>query len=380
MKSEGYFLLRGTGRSPARLVREVFWLDGPTKNEVIAEPLFGCWEGNMGHSLSRRPIDICRHRSEDRVIIGNAGVVRVLEVGEDVNDLDCGDLAMLFPASVVDEHGYPEKMLGYDAPGTMGCMATRIRIRARELIKIPQDSKYSLAQWAAFSVRYVTAWSNWELAFGTYRLMVPSVERPCPYVWGWGGGTTLAELDLAQRNGCQSTMICGSQRSMIGAERCGLSVVDRSQFGDLNFDRHRLKRESEFRSLYHRAEESFLELVRCRTNGEGVHIFVDYIGSNVVNATIRALGRNSVVTSAGWKCGMIVEYQRAVECIGRHQFIHTHYANRRQAVAAMNYGEDFGWMPELDEKVWQFDDLPDLARAYDAQEVGMFPVFAINPG
>ena len=32
---------------------------------------------------------------------------------------------------------------------------------------------------------------------------------PIPHVWGWGGGTTFAELDLARRHGCHTVMLSG---------------------------------------------------------------------------------------------------------------------------------------------------------------------------
>jgi NADPH:quinone reductase-like Zn-dependent oxidoreductase len=332
----------------------------------------------MGHSLDRRPIDICRHRGEEKVIIGNAGVVRVIELGPDTHQLRPGDFALVFSSSVVDRHGYPEKMLGYDAPGTMGCLATRIRIRERELVSLPRDTRYDLAQWAAFSVRYITAWSNWELAYGTFRLMVPETEQPCPNVWGWGGGTTLAELELAQRHHCRAVMVSGSDANLQAIERAGLTSVDRRSFGDLSFDEARFRSDLHHRKTYVEAERAFLAEVERRTNGEGVQIFVEYIGSPVFRASLRALGRNGVITTAGWKNGMEVSYVRASECIARHQLIHTHYASRRQAVAAVEYAERTGWMPVHDPRIYSFREIPELAKHYAAGETGMFPVFAVN--
>src|SRR4029077_13737861 len=173
--SKGWFLhvaAPDQNGQPGQLVQEDFEVPDLAVDEVLAEPIFGCWEGNMEHSLSRRPIDICRARGEQRVILGNAGVVRVAAVGAEVRNLKLGQNAIVFASSVIDRFGYPERMLAYDAPGTMGCMATRIKIKERELVPVPEPTRYSLAQWAAFSVRYITAWSNMELALGTFRLLV----------------------------------------------------------------------------------------------------------------------------------------------------------------------------------------------------------------
>ena len=75
---------------------------------------------------------------------------------------------------------------------------------------------------------------------------------------------------------------------------------------------------------------------------------------------------------------MNITYLRAVECIERHQLIHTHYARYSQAVAAVAYGEEHGWMPEVDERIHSFDEIPLLADSFRRGEGGYFPVFSVN--
>src|SRR5437868_480966 len=75
---------------PSSLVLEDFTLSDIREGEILAEPLYGAWGANMNHALDRKPIDVCRHRGEERVILGNAGVVRVLEVGSAVGGLRPG--------------------------------------------------------------------------------------------------------------------------------------------------------------------------------------------------------------------------------------------------------------------------------------------------
>ena len=62
---------------PAELRHEIFSFPDIGSEEVLVEPIYGCWEGNMAHALTRSPVDICEQRREPRVVIGNAGVVRV---------------------------------------------------------------------------------------------------------------------------------------------------------------------------------------------------------------------------------------------------------------------------------------------------------------
>jgi NADPH:quinone reductase-like Zn-dependent oxidoreductase len=381
VRSTGWFLYAAGPKELGRrgeLIREDFDVGDVGPDQVLAESLYGSFEGNMGHAIDRRPIDICRQRGEPKVVIGNAGVVRVLEVGSDVKDLRPGQACVLFGSSVVDGYGYPEKMLGYDAPGTMGVFATRIKVRSRELIPVPEQTRHSLAQWAAFSVRYITAWSNWELAYGTLRLLLPEQELPQPHVWGWGGGTTFAELDLARRNGCRAVMVSGEPRRLKQIEDAGITALDKRTFGSLTYDEKRFAQEPEYRRVYAAAEQAFVREVHRLTDGEKVHVFVDYIGEPVFRATSKVLARQGVLTTAGWKEGMTITYLRASECIGRHQFVHTHYARRAQADAAVQYGEKHGWMPPVDDPV-SFDEIPALAGRFSAGDVGLFPVFTVCP-
>ena len=105
---------------PADLVRETIEIPDLGDNDVLAQPLYGCWEGNMLHAIQRKPVDICHQRGEEKVVLGNAGVVRILQVGKDVKAVEPGQRAIIFCNGIEDKWGYPEKIMGYDAPNTMG--------------------------------------------------------------------------------------------------------------------------------------------------------------------------------------------------------------------------------------------------------------------
>jgi hypothetical protein len=36
-------------------------------------------------------------------------------------------------------------------------------------------------------------------------------------------------------------------------------------------------------------------------------------------------------------------------------------------------------MPEVDDRIYQFDQIPEMSQRFLANELGMFPVFSINP-
>lgn len=377
MTAEAWFLYdSSTGRDG--LVREPFELGAPAPGEVVAAPLFGAWEGNMGHAIERRPVDICRQRDEERVVIGNAGVVRVVTCGEGVTSLRPGDLALVFSGSELDEFGYPKKILGYDARGTMGCLATKIRIREDNLLPIPKGTRHPLPQWAAFSLRYITAWSSFAMAIGTYRLLVGDAEDPAPHVWGWGGGTTLAAVDLARRRGCRAAMLSGSDERLATIRGTGVEAIDRRPLRDLQFDEEKFATDADARRRYMRAESAFLALVREKTQGRGVQIFFDNIGGPVLRATMRALSREGILATCGWKEGMNVSYLRSVACIARQQHVNTHYATRAQGIAAISYAEEHGWLPPMSGPIASFEEVPELAREFAENRAGMFPVYKVN--
>ena len=176
------------------------------QDDVLVEPLFGCWEGNMAAALSRNPVDICRLRHEKMVVLGNAGTVRILKTGADVTELRSGDLAIVVPIAVTDRHGYTVRVLAYDQPNQVGLLAKRTVLHRSQLLRLADSTKYSLVQWAAFPIRYTTAWENWHTAFPLWKSQFD--EQPSAHVWGWGGGVAFAELQLARLAGCQSGDVC----------------------------------------------------------------------------------------------------------------------------------------------------------------------------
>ncbi len=377
--TEAWVLHKGPPVSvPGNLKKESFSFADITDYELLTEPIYGCWEGNMTHALQRDPIDICRFRKEDKIVIGNAGVVRVLKTGSAVTTFQEGDLGVLCSVATWDEAGYPLKVLGYDAPGTMGVLAKQIKLHENHLLPISKDTKFSLAQWAAFTVRYATAWDNWKIAWGAWRLQMSEKDCPTPHVWGWGGGVTLAQLTLAQQFGCKTAMISSRDTRLQQIKDLGITPIDRRHFSDLNFDEERFNTDFAYRRQYMKAEITFLELVKKHTAGKGVSIFIDHIGGPVYRATLKALGRQGVLTTAGWKRKMQTSVTRGTECINRHIHVFTHAG--RNSLDPIHFAEKTGWMPPLDDKIYAWDDIPQLSRAYtEGQLDTYFPIFQVNP-
>ncbi len=377
---EAWFLYAGDAKGPrvvGTLRREKFELPAPADDEVLIAPLFGSWEGNMTHAIKRSPVDICRLRGEERVILGNSGVVRVLKTGLNAKHFREGQLALIHGAAQVDDYGYPIRILGYDCPKSMGVLSTRSVVPKHCLVALPENSRFALAQWAAFNVRYITAWANWRVALQVYRAQVSEAKRPRLRVWGWGGGTTLAELDLAARAGHEAVMLSSRAEVLEVIGRTQVTPIDRAQFEMVDFEEKKMV-DPVFREAYTRGESAFLAEMNARTQGAGVDIFVDYIGTAVSRATVKSLARCGVICSAGWKSGMDIRLVRAIECIQRHQYVNTHFANYEEAVDAVAYAAHTGWMPEVDDRRYSFDEVPELALAFEQGRCGLFPVYSIN--
>ncbi|AUX27039.1 hypothetical protein SOCEGT47_076170 [Sorangium cellulosum] len=372
---------KGEPHGAATLELDTFSFPEITDDEVLVEPLFGCWEGNMSHALARRPVDVCELRGEPRVVLGNSAVVRVLKPGANVRGVREGDVCV-FTGNVTceDEFGYMVKAHGYDAPNTIGFLAQRTKVRGENLLKVPEGSPYSLEQWAAYSLRYPTAWSNFRVALSALRLQLSEADLPAPYVFGWGGGTTLAELDLARRLGCDVTMISGSAAHLDEITRAGLRAIDRRKFPDLAVDEERAAADPDYKKRCQASERAFLDVVHRVTGGKGVSIFLDYIGSPVLRVTLKALGRQGVLATAGWKLGAAMSMNRAMACIQRHIFVHTHYARHNEHPVAMSFAARTGWMPELrPDAIYDWERVPELAEDFAAGRVASyFPVYRVN--
>ena len=380
ISAEGWFVHAAgpdeAGR-PAELRRETFELSDPEPHEVLVEPLFGSWEANMQNAIERQPIDVCAVRGDERAIIGNAGVARVLAWGSEVEGLEEGQPVLMFGLEV-DRFGYPVRVMGYDS-ALSGFLATRIKLHRDHLIPIPEGTRYSLEQWAAFNNRYVTAWANWRVALGTFRLLVGADELERLQVWTWGGGTGLAEVQLAAKQGHAAVALASSEERLALVRDLGVQAVDRTPFRELAFDPRKYGRDEAYTKDYQANERRFLETVHEVTGGEGVQIFVETIGVPVFRATTKALSRHGILTTVGWKAGMQIAYLRALETIERHQFIHTHYARRREAEDAVAFAEENDWMPVVDERVYSFDEVPQLAEDYASGNFRMFPIYRVAP-
>ena len=363
------------------LRRETFSFPEPDEDEVLVEPLYGSYEANMDHALTRDPIDVCRQRGEEFTVIGNLGVGRVLRPGSSTRTpLREGDVCMVMPFGKRDRHGYAELVYAYDMPGTLGLMTKRTKIRADNLLPVPENSAYSLSQWAAYA-RYFTAWDNWNVAFHCWKAQVREENLGDQLVFGWGGGVSLAELELARRAGFRVAMTASTDERLTYIQRKGIQPVDRRLFPDLSRSGHGEQLDPIAEDRYRASEREFLRVISDLSGEAGVAIFIDYIGASVNKATMKSLAREGVLTTAGWKSGMNVLNRRATECIKRHLHVHTHVWRYQESALIRDYQEKTGWIADIDtDAIYGFDEISVLAQDYRMGKLSTyFPIYKVNP-
>jgi NADPH:quinone reductase-like Zn-dependent oxidoreductase len=372
--TQAWALHRGPAR-PGELVLEDFELPEPRPNDVLVEPVLGAWEANMAHALDRSPVDICAQRGEETIVLGNAGIVRVVDARG--TDLSPGDPCFFLCAGKLDRFGYIELVHAYDCPGTVGVLAGRLYHPRHLLLPVPDDARYTLEQWAAYA-RYWTAWDNWQVAYGCWKSQMYRRGIRDPLVFAWGGGVALAELQLAQREGFRTAMTASTDDRLERIRRRGIVAIDRRELPDLNLDPARMESDPAYRRRYKLSERAFLARIMELSDGYGASILIDNIGEPVARASMRALGRQGVFSTVGWKAGMQQSTLRALECINRHIFVHTHACRPADVALIVEYQRTTGFLPLADEPedVYAWNAVPRLASDYAAGRTqGFFPLF-----
>ena len=217
------------------------------------------------------------------------------------------------------------------------------------------------------------------MAYNVWRFQLTEADCPTPIVFAWGGGVSLAQLHLAKFYGATTCLIASHPERLEQCTKLGITPLDRGLFPHLQYDKEKYTSDLPYKKSYIRSEKTFLEKVKEITQGKEISIFIDHIGEPVYRVTLKALGRQGVITTAGWKHGMKTQLARATECIRRHQHIHTHGARFSEAVAATHFAENTDWMAPVEEKIHPWNEIPTLADEYrNGKLSSYFPIFQIN--
>lgn len=349
----------------------------PGPGEVLVEPLYAAWEGNLGHAIERRPVDICHERGDEKVVLGNSGVVRVLRSGSGDDRFPEGSLCLVVPCGKADRYGYTEQVHGYDRPGSSGILAKRMVLPEKLLYRVDPSLNLSPEQLTAGG-RYFIAWNNWNVALACWRSQMAGEDPANHLVFGWGGGVSMGGLLLARDLGFRTAMATGSDERAEAVRRLGITPIDRREYPGLAPS---AGAPQELRKLRPASEARFIEDLRALSpRGEGAAIVLDHIGGPLYLLSLQVLARQGVLATVGWKAGMRVTHLRAVEAIARHIHVNTHVTHMRDLPPAVEYAAKTGWVPPVDERdIYAWEDARVLAADYNAGRTrSYFPMLRVN--
>ena len=123
IETEAYVLQKDS----SILERKIIHFPDIEDDEVLALPVYGCFEANILHAVQKVPTNINEDRAEEEIILGNTGVLYIQNRGKKVSSVEIGDFAIYFGNGISDAQGYPIKIAGYDAKGIMGNLAKKIK-------------------------------------------------------------------------------------------------------------------------------------------------------------------------------------------------------------------------------------------------------------
>ncbi|MEB7040089.1 zinc-binding dehydrogenase [Staphylococcus gallinarum] len=343
MQTEAWVLQKNKNQ---KLQKKRINLKSLKENEVLLSTKYLCLEGNYTHALEGKPQDLFKFRNEDEIILGNSGVVMVEKCGSQVTSVSPGDVCILFCNGVSDDLGYPKYITAYDKVNSMGTFSKKLVLNEKEVLKIPKNSKFSLKQWAAFSLKFITAWSNWQVAYKAWKIQNENSEiSDNKYVFSWGGGVGLAELKLAKLYGFNACLITSSPKVSAEAEKHNIQTINR-----LNGNQH------------------IVNQINKLTNEKGANIFIDNIGVSTLKTTLKCMSREGVLTTSGWKSGGLLPISRPYACQNRHLHVYTHYATYEEGKNAMKFAIENSWMPEI-HNVLCWEELPEILLKYNSGEL-----------
>ena len=79
-----------------------------------------------------------------------------------------------------------------------------------------------------------------------------------------------------------------------------------------------------------------------------------------------------------WFLRRAINLTRTIECIERHQHIHTHFACHAQGRQAVAFVERNGWLPPKCERVYSFDEIPKLCDDSLRGDADCFPISSLD--
>ncbi|HLI46210.1 MAG TPA: zinc-binding dehydrogenase [Geobacterales bacterium] len=216
------------------------------------------------------------------IILGSDIAGSVEDMGSEVRNFSKGDKVLLYPALVCNrceyciagEHSMCDdlRILGHLVDGGY-----------REYIAVPEDILYKIDSSRSFeeaSCLPVTGTTAWRAIF--------TKASPKPgdvaFVWGAGSGTGIMLIQLLKNLGCKVISTAGSEEKEKRAYSLGCDLV-------INYKK-----------------ENVVTRVQEFTNGKGVDVVIDSVGSSTFETSIKICKKGGKLVFFGATSGDLVSY------------------------------------------------------------------------
>jgi NADPH:quinone reductase-like Zn-dependent oxidoreductase len=214
-------------------------------------------------------------------VAGCDGAGTLTEAGEGVTNVERGAAVVINPALSCGDCRYCRRgeqslcrsfgILGRDARGTM---AEYVVVPATNIYPLPPG--FSMVEAAAAPLVFMTAWRMLITKAG-----LRSGERVL--VVGAGGGVATAAIQIAKQAG--ATVYASTGAAAKVARTCELGADEVIDYRTMDV----------------------VETVMCLTDGEGVEVVVDSVGSATWDSSLRALGKGGRLVTCGATSGPLAE-------------------------------------------------------------------------
>jgi len=205
----------------------------------------------------------------------------IKRVGKNVKDLKAGDRVVIAPgiscgtcqwcASGWDSLCNEYKILGFQVDGGY---AECVNVPARNAIAI--SNRYSLEEWASVPLVFLTAW----------HMLVTRAElkkNETVLIHAAGSGVSSAAIQIAKHIGARVITTVGSDEKVKHAKELGADHIINYKIKD------------------------FSKETRDLTNGEGVNVVLEHIGTETFTKSLASLGKKGRLVTCGVTSGANVE-------------------------------------------------------------------------
>lgn len=277
-----------------------------------------------------------------------AGVIA--EVGSKVTSHKVGQQVLISPGQcsldsdwynrAIDSCADDYHIQGYQ---TQGGFAEFTKCRAVDAL--PVSSAWSLAEWAATPLCFVTAWN-----------MLHTKARIQPndrvVIFGASSGVGTAGIQIAKAAGATVIGVAGSEEKLKKAAQLGADAL-------VNYNTHDVAKE-----------------VKRETGGRGADIVFEHVGAAVFASALKCLGRNGRLVTCGATTGPKVEVDLRYFFTQQHAILGAYMGSRSELLQCLKLLERRIFQPVVD-SIWPLEKLPDAQRHMENRQ--MFGKIVITP-